>query len=108
MKREDVYLPYGHAVGIFLLGVLHVSERSSQLLDVLFQLQLLLLAVVQLGHFLIQLALHTVELQEKHEDHHVSYPISLRRLMTGAGIKGLFYKAGFTHLDRFDQILVSL
>lgn len=65
--EEEVYLLYRHALGVFLQGVLHVSELRLQALDVLLQLQLFLLAALQLRHFLVQLALHTVELQKTQE-----------------------------------------
>lgn len=62
--------PYRHAADIFLQGVLHVSELRLQPLQLLLQLQLFVLAVAMLGHFVVQLALHAVQLQERrtHEE----------------------------------------
>lgn len=71
-EKEEVDVFYCHAVGVFFHGVLHVSELWPEALDVLLELQLSLLAALQLRHSLIQLALHTVELQKTHENHHVS------------------------------------
>lgn len=68
-EKEQDYLTYIHAVGIFLQGVFHVSKLWPQALDVLLQLQLSLLAALQLRHLVVQLALHSVELQKTHENH---------------------------------------
>lgn len=57
-----MYLLYRHAVGVFLQSVLHISELWPQSLDALLKLQFSLLAALQLGHFLVQLALHMVQL----------------------------------------------
>lgn len=62
--KKRVYLLYSHAVGVFLHRVLHITELWLQALDALLELQPSLLAALQLRHFLIQLALHTVELGE--------------------------------------------
>lgn len=57
-------LMYSHALGIFLQGILHVTELWPETLDVLLELQLSLLAALQLCHFLIKSGFHTVKLHE--------------------------------------------
>lgn len=57
-------MPYGHAVGVFFQGVPHVADLRLQTLDALLQLQLLLLAALQLPHFFIQRFLHAVKLEK--------------------------------------------
>lgn len=62
---EEAGAPYRHAADIFLQGVLHVSELRLQPLQFLLQLQLFVLAVAVLGQFVVQLAFHAVQLQER-------------------------------------------
>lgn len=62
---EEAAAPYRHAADIFLQGVLHVSELRLQPLQFLLQLQLFVLAVAMLGQFVVQLAFHAVQLQER-------------------------------------------
>lgn len=69
----EVFLTYSHAFGVFFQGVLHVSELRLQTLNRLLQLQLLLLAPLEFGHLLVQLALHMIELYATCENHHVKY-----------------------------------
>lgn len=63
-ERKGMTFLYRQAVGVFFQSVLHVTELWPEALDALLQLELFLLAALQLWHFLIQLALHTVELQK--------------------------------------------
>lgn len=70
VTEKTEYLIYIHAVGVFFQCVFHFSELRPQALDVLLQLQLSLLAALQLWHLLVQLALHSVKLQKTHESHH--------------------------------------